>query len=186
MKDTSLKLNNEGLDRLGKIHVRNEDGYLEATDFVAEQNGEFEEAGGGLYSTCTDYTKFIRMILNDGQGELDRVLQPSSVQLLRENAIGNMRVRCLESVLPEVSNNAEFLPGIPKSWSLGFMRNEAPVPTGRSTGSLAWGGFYNTYYWIDPTAGIGGIYSTQLMPFADEGALDDFYTFEALVYEAIR
>jgi CubicO group peptidase (beta-lactamase class C family) len=64
------------------------------------------------------------------------------------------------------------------------MINNAPAPTGRSAGSLAWAGLANTYYWIDQKKGIGGVYATQVLPFADTKALPLFYAFEKEAYAA--
>jgi methyl acetate hydrolase len=52
----------------------------------------------------------------------------------------------------------------------------------RTANSLAWGGLFNTYYWIDPTAGVTGAVCTQLLPFADAAVLDAFAAFETGVY----
>ena len=54
----------------------------------------------------------------------------------------------------------------------------------RPAGSLAWAGLANTYYWIDQKKGIGGVYATQVLPFADTKALPLFYAFEKETYAA--
>lgn len=51
------------------------------------------------------------------------------------------------------------------------MINTEEAPTGRSPGSLAWAGMANTYFWIDPAKGVGGVYLTQLFPLADRKAV---------------
>ncbi len=48
------------------------------------------------------------------------------------------------------------------------------------------GGLANTYFWIDPTKGVGGVYLTQMLPFADEKSLPLFYEFETAVYDSLR
>jgi CubicO group peptidase (beta-lactamase class C family) len=73
---------------------------------------------------------------------------------------------------------------MPKSWGLSFMINEERAPTGRSPGSLAWAGLANTYYWIDQREGLGGVYMSQVLPFADVKALPHFYAFEKSVYDS--
>ena len=142
--------------------------------------------GGGLYSTAGDYLRFVRMMLNRGKGDAARVLQPETVELMSRNHIGELHVTTLKSTTPAVSNDAEFFPGIPKKWGLSFMINTMLAPTGRSPGSLAWGGLANTYFWIDPTKGIGGVYLTQVMPFADRKSLPLFYAFETAVYRSLK
>ena len=59
------------------------------------------------------------------------------------------------------------------------------APTGRSAGSLAWAGLANTYFWIDPTRGIGGVYLSQVLPFADKKSLPLCGEFEMAVYKSI-
>jgi hypothetical protein len=49
---------------------------------------------------------------------------------------------------------------------------------------LAWAGLANTYFWLDPSAKIGGVILTQLLPFADPKVLSLFATFERGVYQA--
>ncbi|MGE3295289.1 MAG: 1,4-butanediol diacrylate esterase, partial [Geminicoccaceae bacterium] len=73
----------------------------------------------------------------------------------------------------------------PKSWGLSFMINDEPAPTGRPAGSLAWAGIQNTFFWIDPTNGIGGVHMVQILPFVDKKALAHFYDFETAVYHAV-
>ncbi len=184
MKNTTFKITPEMRERLAKVHQRGSDGKLTPTDFAMPEEPEFEMGGGGLYSTAGDYLLFIRMILNRGKGNGNQVLKPETVDLMSRNAIGDLKVRMLKTVMPDLSNDAEFFPGMPKSWGLGFMINEQTAPTGRSAGSLAWAGLANTYFWIDPYKGIGGVYLTQVFPFADTKSLPLFYAFEKAVYQS--
>jgi CubicO group peptidase (beta-lactamase class C family) len=72
---------------------------------------------------------------------------------------------------------------MPKTWGLTFMINTEPAPTGRAAGSLAWAGLANSYYWIDPATGVGGVYVTQVLPFADKKSLPLFLACETAVYQ---
>jgi CubicO group peptidase (beta-lactamase class C family) len=47
----------------------------------------------GLYSTVEDYSKFVRMLLNDGTLGKARILSPASVRLMGRNAIGSLFVQ---------------------------------------------------------------------------------------------
>ena len=64
------------------------------------------------------------------------------------------------------------------------MIDEAVAQTGRSAGSLAWAGLFNTFFWIDPTKGMGGVFMAQVLPFVDPKTLQAFYGFETAVYQA--
>ena len=94
-------------------------------------------------------------------------------------------MRLLKTAQPAYSNDAEFFPGMVKKWGLGFMISTEPVPGGRSAGSLAWAGLGNTYFWIDPGAGVAGIILAQLLPFADRKALALLDAFERAVYAGL-
>ncbi len=113
------------------------------------------------------------------------MLRPETVRLMRENAMGELDVRPLETAMPAYSHDAEFFPGMVKKWGLGFMISTAAVAGGRSAGSLAWAGLGNTYFWIDPARGIAAIILMQLIPFADPKALGLLDGFEKAVYAAL-
>jgi CubicO group peptidase (beta-lactamase class C family) len=184
MNSTAFKISADMRARLSRMHARTPDG-LAAIDFEIPQDPEFEMGGGGMYSTTGDYLKFVQMILNDGKGNGNRVLKQSTVNLMSKNAMGKIRVTMLKPAGQGSSNDAEFFPGVPKGWGLSFMTNEEKAPTGRSKGSLAWAGLANSYYWIDRTKGVGGVLSTQILPFADVKALPLFYDFETAVYKSL-
>lgn len=186
MNDTDFRISTAMRSRLAKVHQRGEDGALTPTEFEIPQHPEFEMGGGGLYSTAPDFLKFIRMILNDGKGDDGRVLKPETVDLMSRNQMGDLTVRMLKTVVPSVTNDAEFFPGMRKTWGLGFMITTQEAPTGRSPGSLAWAGLANTYFWIDRSRRIGGAYLSQLFPFADEKAVSLFLDFETAVYQSIH
>ncbi len=183
MTDTAFRITPAMRQRLAKIHQRGDDGALVPTDTEIPQDPEFEMGGGGLYGTAGDYLKFVRMILNQGRAGSEQVLKPETVELMSRNAMGDCKVTMLHTVAPALSNDAEFFPGMPKGWGLTFMINNEQAPTGRSVGSLAWAGLANTYFWIDPTRGLGGVYATQVLPFADHKALPLFFEFEKAVYQ---
>ena len=173
-------------ERLARIHHRGPDGSLTpAMALEIPQQPEFEMGGGGLYGTAGDYAKFVRLMLNQGRSDRgEQVLKPETVAQMSKNAMGDCKVGLLRTAIPPLSNDAEFFPGVEKQWGLSFMINNAPAPTGRSAGSLAWAGLANTYYWIDQAKGVGGVYATQILPFADTKSLPLFHAFEKAVYDA--
>lgn len=185
MDSTGFRITPSMRKRMARLHERGADGALTAGDFEVPQEPEFEMGGGGLYSTAVDYLAFVRMILNKGVGNGNRVLESETVDLMSRNHMGELRVVPLRTVNPLRSNDAEFFPGVPKSWGLGFMINHDRAPTGRSAGGLAWAGLSNCYFWIDPAAGIGGVYMTQILPFADVESLPLFLDFETAVYRSL-
>ena len=185
MTSTAFRITPSMRARLAGTHLRGPDGTLAPFPFEITQEPEFEMGGGGLYGTMGDYLRFVRMILNLGQLGGERVLRPETVVSLGLNHMGDCRVTNLKAAIP-LTNDAEFFPGVPKSWSLAFQINHAPAPTGRPAGGLMWAGLANSYYWIDPATGIGGVYMTQIFPFADHRSLPTYYGFEKAVYDGLR
>ena len=186
MSDTAFKITPSMRQRLAKIHQRGADDQLTPQmELEIPQEPEFEMGGGGLYGTAGDYLKFVRMILNGGKGNGRSVLKADTVKTMSMNHIGETLVGPLKTAIPPLSNDLEVFPGMPKKWGLSFLINTEQAASGRAAGSLAWGGLANTYFWIDPTNGLGGVYLTQVLPFADKKSLPLFGEFEAAVYRSV-
>jgi CubicO group peptidase (beta-lactamase class C family) len=185
MTSTAFKITPDMRARLASTHLRGADDKFSVFPFEIPQEPEFEMGGGGLYGTIGDYLQFIRMILNGGQLGPERVLKPETVESLRLNHMGTNRVRLLKAAIP-LTNDAEFFPGVEKSWSLAFQINDEPVFTGRPAGGQMWAGLANSFFWIDPKTGVGGAYLTQIFPFADKESVPLYYAFEAAVYDSLQ
>ncbi|MBI4270385.1 MAG: beta-lactamase family protein [Candidatus Rokubacteria bacterium] len=184
INDTAFKISASMRQRLAKIHQRGDDGSLAPQmELEIPQEPEFEMGGGGLYGTASDYLKFVRMILNRGKANGKQVLKPETVDQMCANNMGGLRVQVLKTVMPTLSHDAEFFPGMQKSWGLAFQRNEAKAPTGLPAGSLMWAGLANTFYWIDPSSGIGGVYLSQVLPFIDVKSFPLFLEFQKAAYQ---
>jgi methyl acetate hydrolase len=184
MTDTSFKISPSQRARLARIHQRGDDGALTAVDLELPQDPEFLMGGGGLYGTAGDYLKFAQMIMRGGSLNGVQVLRPGTVAQMAENHIGPLEVGVLKTAIPSLSRDVELFPGMPKKWGLSFLINTQTAPTGRSAGSLAWAGLANTYFWIDRTKQVCGVFLSQVLPFYDETAIDLFGKFETEVYRA--
>jgi methyl acetate hydrolase len=179
MRDTAFRIGADQRRRLAKIHTRSDGGFA-ATDIEIPQEPEFEMGGGGLYGTVGDYLRFTRMILGGGALEGVRVLNADTVKTMSANAMGPVACVPLKTAVAGLSHDVDFIAGM--KWGLSFVINPTPLPTGRSANSLAWAGLANSFFWIDPTRRVAGVYATQLLPFADPRALDVFARFEAETY----
>lgn len=187
MDSTAFTMTPDMRSRLARIHQREADGSLTPlTDLELPQDPEVHMGGHGLYSTAQDYAKFLRMWLNDGDGPGGRVLRKETVEMAERNHLGDLKVKMLPGVIPTLSNDAEFFPGMPKSWALTFMVNDEDAPTGRPAGALAWAGLANLFYWIDRRNGIAGFWATQILPFADAASVGGYLDLETAVYAGVR
>jgi CubicO group peptidase (beta-lactamase class C family) len=186
MSDTAFKLGKSQRDRLVTIHSRGENGLLTPIQFELEQEPEFLSGGSGLYSTASDYIRFVRMILNKGRGNGNRLLKPETIEAMGQNHIGQIEVTRLPTEAPNLVMDIDFFPEISKKWGLGFMINMAAIPEGRSAGSLSWAGAANTHYWIDPSREIAGVIMMQVLPFCDEICLSACSDFERGIYLELK
>jgi len=182
MSDTAFKIGAAQRARLAKIHQRDDKGALAPVDLEIPQDPEFHMGGGGLYSTAGDYLTFALMIMQGGSLKGAQVLRPETAALMAQNHIGPLEIGVLKTAIPSLSNDVELFPGMSKKWGLSFLINTQQAPTGRSAGSLAWAGLANTYFWIDRTKRVAGVFLSQVLPFYDHTAIDLFGKFEAEVY----
>jgi methyl acetate hydrolase len=186
MKDTGFKLSAAQKARASAVHQRDDKGALAPIEFGLPENPEFLMGGGGLYGTAGDYLAFAQMIMNGGTHKGAQVLRRETVDQMSQSHIGQIEIPVLKTAIPPLSNDVALFPGIAKGWGLSFLINTQPVPGGRSAGSLAWAGLANTYFWIDRTKRVSGVFLSQLLPFYDQTAIDLFGKFETEVYRALR
>jgi len=182
MKDTSYFVPKDKQARVVTVDRRLADGSLTKDSMQPPMQGFTPIGGGGLTSTASDYLRFTRALLNDGELDGARLLSPASVRLMRENHIGDLGVPAQKSAIPERSDDFSFIDAGHDKWSLAFLITTSAVPGKRSAGSLSWGGIDNTYYWLDPARGITGTIMMQFLPFADRKALALYDSFERGVY----
>jgi methyl acetate hydrolase len=135
MEDIAFSLTPSMRGRLAVIHQREADGSLTPLpDLQLPPDPEVHMGGHGLYASIGEYMKFIRMWLNDGAGPHGRVLKAETVEAAVCNGLQpHQKVGMLPGVIPSLSNDAEFFPGLKKSWSYTFMVNDEDAPNTRET-----------------------------------------------------
>jgi methyl acetate hydrolase len=190
MKDTTFEITPAQRTREASAHRRQPDGSLKPEPMEAAPQAHapprHHSGGGGIYSTAPDYLTLIRMLLQGGSLDGARILQPETVALMGQNQIGTVEAGILKTTAPRVSNDVDFFPGISLKWGFGSMINMQPIPQARSAGSMTWAGLFNTYYWIDPKKRVAAVFMTQVLPFADDRALQAYRQFERGVYAAVK
>ena len=101
------------------------------------------------------------------------------------NSMGDLRVVALPAVIGDLTNEAEFFPGVEKSWGLTFQINEEALPTGRPAGGLMWAGLANSFFWIDTANDVAGAYISQQLPFADARSYQLYEDIETATYSSL-
>lgn len=181
MTDTSFRADAAAEPRMAAIHTRAPDGSLIQVP-MSLGGGEFHSGGGGLSSTGADYMRFLRMVAHGGTLDGATILKPETVAELCRNQISGFPAGRMASTMPELAPPYDPFPGMECGWSLAFLINPEPGPHGRSAGSLAWAGIFNSYYWIDPAKDVIGVFLSQHMPFGDAGALAAAGMLERMAY----
>ncbi len=187
MEDSSYLVPSTKFDRLVTGYARQADGSLQQNARVPPSAPKEFNGGGGLYSTTGDYVRFMQMILGKGRGNNKvRIIQQKTVESMKVNQIGVATAGKMKSFRPDRSSDVDIQPGTTEKWGLGFLINTTAYDGGRSAGSLAWAGLYNTFYWIDPKKSLCAVLMMQFLPFVDKEAVGLLGDFERAVYSGLH
>jgi CubicO group peptidase (beta-lactamase class C family) len=176
MTDTYFYLPPEKAERLATVYSAGPDGLTEAppTGGSVSQGAYVEgprkafSGGAGLLSTAHDYSRFLQMLLNDGELDGARILSRKTIELMTA-----------DNLPPGVT----FGPG--QGMGLGVSVVEDVGVRGQvgSVGEFGWGGAYHSTYWVDPEEDLTVVYFTQTLP---AGNVDDFAKLRTQIYQAIE
>ncbi|MEX1257798.1 MAG: serine hydrolase domain-containing protein [Gemmatimonadota bacterium] len=143
--------------------------YPDAYSFFERTTAE--SGGGGLVSTTHDYARFAQMLLNEGELDGARILDPASIALMMTNHIGDLR---------GVFGGGGFGYG-------GRVVTAAPENgIGEPVGSFSWFGIDGTWMWIDPVNDLAYIGMIQRRGGGGQGAVNFRGESPVLVYGALR
>lgn len=170
-------------DRLAGVFMRGEDGSFGPFDLSPPSSPEFYGMGHALYSTAPDYMRFLRMILNRGQLDGNRILSNDAFEDMTADQMNGLTFQKMHSVAPPVSADVEMPEGTTHSFA--FVRAENDIPGMRSAGSLSWAGVCNTHYWIDPSKDLAAVIMTQSLPFLEPRFLNTYQAYEQAVYAGL-
>ncbi|WP_319589718.1 serine hydrolase domain-containing protein [uncultured Draconibacterium sp.] len=145
MDDTGFYVPEEKYDRLSSLYNQGEDKMLapsqELFADIFKQPAIHFSGGGGLVSTIDDYARFCRMLLNKGELDGARILEPETVEMIMSNQ------------LPETASYENGSMGFGLAGAVDF-----------ETGEYSWAGAATTNFWINPTDQLIIITATQIMP----------------------
>jgi CubicO group peptidase (beta-lactamase class C family) len=163
MQDTGFCAAGDRADRLPAVYDRDPATGRARRSDLASQTGRTMptvlSGGGGLVSSVEDYTRFTRMLAQQGEFEGVRVLAPSTIELMRQNHLPGDLGQLSTGGFAETSFD-----GV--GFGLGFATIMDPVKlrTPSSPGEFYWGGAYSTAFWVDPVRDITCTFMTQLFP----------------------
>ncbi len=168
MHDTGFRVPADEADRLVAMYARTEDDLVPAGspgDDPFMRPPAWFSGGGGLVSSARDYFRFSQMLLNEGELDGTRLLDPETVRSMTRNH--------LPDELTPISGG-----GPNSGFGLGFA-----VSLGDNAGTYSWSGIANTHFWIDPENEIVAMAWTQLQPY---GGAPLNRILRRIVYDAIR
>lgn len=172
-------------DQLAELSVKTGDDNFEITERAAPSRPEFYHMGNCLYSTTTDYLRFLRCILNRGELDGTRIVSRETVELAFTDQIVGVELPTplLTSHAPAVSYDVDLLPGARLTHTATAFMNIDSVPGRRGPESLSWGGVFHTLFWVDPGNDLAGVFFTQMLPFWDPALTATFEEFERITYQ---
>ena len=177
MSDTQYTLRPEQAERLAAVYWRHPDGRFERLpdDRALDENlraWPMTPGGSGLASTLDDYMRFARMLVNEGELDGVRILEPETVRLMATDA------------MPDTVVDRSWLPN---KGQVGFgidfaVRTAAPVDRAEASGEIGeffWDGAHNTLFWADPENDIAAVLFNIWQPW---GKVDIQKAFRDAVY----
>ncbi len=190
MADTAFYVPQEKVGRLAALYDADATGKLipaiegpwrDVTRPPAAPSG-----GGGLVSTAHDFARFAQMILNNGDLDGIRILQPETVALMRLNQLPasfTVTTNGTIGVLHPSQKPFPFAQGMGYGLDVAVAVDPAASGAPVGAGTISWGGSAGTWFWIDPTNDLFFIGMIQRLGGVGPG-LDA--TTRTLVYQALE
>tara|TARA_B110000879_G_scaffold121487_1_gene160933 strand:+ start:1089 stop:2372 length:1284 start_codon:yes stop_codon:yes gene_type:complete len=177
MQDSYFYLPNSKSDRLVTLYAEvGEEGLtvsrghesniiLDNPRYPAGEIHSYFSGGAGVSSTAFDYSRFIQMLLNNGELDGSGILSRKSVDLMQS---------------PRIDSSGDQIP----DFGLGFEVIVDPAKVGElgSIGSYSWSGAFLTSYWIDPSENLIAVFMSQVRP----SQSDIRAKFNTMVYQALE
>jgi CubicO group peptidase (beta-lactamase class C family) len=183
MKDTGFSVPADKVSRVATIYNGSANGLVPAPrDPNISKEPGLPQGGGGLYSTAGDYLRFTQMLLNEGELDGQRLLAPSSVELMRTNRVPD-EIRTGKFGI----GNYRQQPGLGFGLDVAILEDPLKLGSTAGKGSYLWDGIAGTWFWVDPTNDVVFVGIIQRMmtgaPMSSMPNIEDFS--RQLVYQAL-
>jgi len=156
MKDTGFSVSAQSVSRLATVYLAEEfHGEIAVEDGPGgywSRPPVFEDCGGGLVSTISDYLAFASALLAGGAHQGERVLSQPSVTLMTS-----------DHLTPAQKAVSGFSPGYFDNfgWGFGMSVRTRRTHLGPSAGSYGWNGGYGVIWYNDPAEDMTAILMNQ-------------------------
>ena len=166
-------------DRLADVFIRGEDGTFGPMELAPPPNPEVYGMGHALYSTPNDYVRFLRLLLNRGELDGNRILSEAGFATMTADQMNGLRFETMVSSSPITADVA--LPDDTVHSMIATL-HLSDVEGKRSAGTQSWAGVCNTHYWVDPANDLAALIMTQSLPFVEPPFMKTYDAFERAVY----
>ena len=126
--------------------------------------------------------RFLRMILNNGQLDGNRVLSEAATRTMQTDHMAGLRFETMHSCSPLTADVK--LPGDPVH-SFIAITNRQDIAGKRAAGTQSWAGVLNTHFWVDPQNDLAAVLMTQTLPFVEAPFLKLYDSYERAAYAAL-
>lgn len=172
MEETRYFVPEGDRDRMAALYNRSNEGVLtrvpDERAFAFNTNHWALTPGGfGFTSTLDDYMRFAQMLVNEGEFEGIRILQPETIRLMATN---------------HLSDSVTERSWLPSKGQVGFgidfaVRVRPPASAEENNGVVGeffWDGAASTLFWVDPVNDLTAVLFVQLFPFDQVGLHKQF------------
>ncbi len=171
LNDMGFQIADDQWHRLAKVYAPSEGGGLvDATPRAPVINSYRDgdtifSGGGGLVGTAIDYLRFAQMLLNGGELDGVRILDPETVELLSRNHLTPEQgpLNWYAQGRFTESDPWSRLNGYGWGLSIGVRLDDQAHTIGGGRGEFKWDGLANTTFFIDPENEIVAVAMTQYL-----------------------
>ena len=102
---------------------------------------------------------------------------------MAKNQIGNISMKDAGAYFdPAFCCNFSGLTSATTKWGLAWLIQTEDSPHGPKSGTVSWGGAYNTFFYVDFKSGVAASIYTQHVPFNHPETMNLFNKFSEIIY----
>ena len=173
MKETGYNLSEDQQKRVMVVYGFNPDSSLRRMDPQPSMSRNTIYSGvNALFSSAKDYLTFATMLLNRGELNGKRILKPETVDLMSSDHTGGIRyrldtssqyVRLGNGIVTDSLGTLNLEPGYQFGLGLAIVQDPAKAKrTAATKGEFFWSGANSTYFFVNPSKKLVGIFMTQV------------------------